>query len=138
MARILVVDDDPDFQTMLAMVLESAGHEVDMAFDGRRALARMREQRPELVILDVMMTTDTEGFAVARAIRAEPSLAALPIIMLTSIHEEKKLTFRLAPDPTWLPVDRFLDKPVKPALLLAAVTEALAGIRLDRDKGDAQ
>lgn len=138
MARILVVDDDPDFQSMLAMVLESAGYDVDMAFDGKQALARMRELRPDLVILDVMMTTDTEGFGVARSIRAEPSLAAIPIIMLTSIHEEKKLTYRLEPDPTWLPVDRFLDKPVKPALLLASVTEALAGARLGRDKGDAQ
>ena len=138
MARILLVDDDPDFQAMLTMVLESAGYEVESAFDGKRALVRMRESLPDLVILDVIMTTDTEGFEVARAIRSETALAAVPIIMLSSIHEEKKLTYRLEPDPTWLPVDRFLDKPVKPALLLAAVTEALAGLPIERHKGDAQ
>lgn len=136
MARILMVDDDPDFQDMIALVLESAGHTVQRAFDGRQALRLLPEWRPELVILDVMMTTDTEGLEVARTIRGQAEWSTLPIIMLSGIHEEKKLPYRLEPDENWLPVNCFLDKPVKPAILLAAVAEALAN-RGKSDRADA-
>jgi CheY-like chemotaxis protein len=132
MAHILVVDDDPDFQDQIAMVLEAAGHEVERAYDGRQALGLMRERRPALVLLDVMMTTDTEGFGVVQEIRRNEAFRDLPIIMLSAIHEEKRLSYRFEPDSDWLPVDCFLDKPVKPAVLLEAVAGSLAGGRSRR------
>lgn len=125
MAAILLIDDDPDFQDMMTMVLRSAGYQVRSAFNGEQAFGVMAGWRPDLVILDVMMTTDTEGFAVARRIRSDPDLAGMPIIMLTAIHREKDLPYRFTPDDDWLPVNAFLDKPVKPHRLLRAVADAL-------------
>lgn len=125
MTKILVVDDDADFQDMIEAVLAAAGYEVEKAFDGRQGLAKAAEWQPDLIILDVMMTTDHEGFEVARALRTARQTAGIPVIMLSAIHEEKKLNFRYEPDELRLPVKRFLDKPVKPAVLLQAVAEAL-------------
>lgn len=125
MARILVVDDDPDFQDMMSLVLESAGYAVENAYDGARALGRIAADPPDLVLLDVMMTTETEGIEVAQKLRADPRTRGIPLVMLTSVNVEKRFPAPLGPDPDWLPVDRFLDKPVKPALLLATVSELL-------------
>ena len=125
MAKILVVDDDPDFQDMMGMVLESAGHTVKSAFNGAQAMARIAADRPDVILLDVIMTTETEGIEVAGKLKGDPATAGIPIIMLSSVNVEKKLPIILEPDKDMLPVDKFLDKPVKPAVLLSAVAEVL-------------
>jgi CheY-like chemotaxis protein len=77
------------------------------------------------VILDVMMPTGYEGFAVARAIREEHSLKDLPIVILTSVHGKRQVPYRFAPDETYLPVDVFLDKPIEPDGLVETINELL-------------
>ncbi len=125
MAKILVVDDDPDFQDMMSMVLESAGHTVTSAFNGAQAMARIAADRPDVILLDVIMTTETEGIEVAGKLKGDPATAGIPIIMLSSVNIEKKLPVILEPNKDMLPVDKFLDKPVKPAVLLSSVAEVL-------------
>ena len=125
MPKILLIDDDPDFIESSKIVLASSGYEIISALNGEEGLEKIASEKPDLVVLDIMMTTEFEGFEVARKIREDMKLHDLPIIILSSIHEAKKVPYRFAPDDTWLPVDLWLDKPVDPDVLLEKVKTAL-------------
>ena len=133
MAKILIIDDDPDFREISRIPLEQAGFEVREAGGPEEGLAKTISEKPDLVILDVIMPADHEGFAVARKIREELKLRDLPILMLTAVHGVTKVPYRFAPDESWLPVDVFLDKPVSPETLVQKVKEAL-GLRREEPK----
>ncbi len=137
MPKVLVVDDDPDFQEVHRVVLESRGFEVSAAYTAEEGLEKIRDEEPDLVILDVMLPDGYEGFEVARHVREELGLRDLPILILTSIHARKQVSYRFAPDDDWIPVDVFLDKPVEPAMLVNKVVEMLGeGPRTDEGKVD--
>jgi CheY-like chemotaxis protein len=125
MAKILVIDDDPDVLLSVRMCLEKAGHTISEAKNGREGLEMIKAERPELVILDVMMDTSTEGFQLALRLRnPDPTseLAAyrdIPILMLTAIHSTTPLRFE--PDIDYLPVELFVDKPIDPEDLVKKV-----------------
>jgi len=123
-AKVLIVDDDVDFSHIARVALEKAGFEVAAAYTGEEGRQLAREVRPDVIILDAMMETQTEGFHVAYDLRQDPELKAVPIVMLTSINE-KAYPWRLDKDETWLPVDVFLDKPVSGERLVAEVNRAL-------------
>ncbi len=128
MAKILIVDDDPDIVLATRLSLERAGHQVAAASNGAEGLEKIKADRPDLIILDVMMDTATEGFQLALMLRSrDPAseLAAyrdIPILMLTAIHSTTPLRF--GPEEDYLPVDDFVDKPIDPDLLVKKV-EAL-------------
>ena len=127
--RILIIDDDADIVQALRLTLQN-DYEVHHAVNGQEGLTKVKEVNPDLIILDVMMETATEGFQVSLALRnPDPSsefaaYAKIPILMLTSIHQKTPLRF--APDKDYLPVDDFVEKPVKPAALRAKVAQLLA------------
>ena len=123
--KILLVDDDRDLVASNQDLLESEGYEVFTAHDGAAGLEKAKEVRPDLMILDVMMATSSEGFEVSREIPKTPELAGLPVIMLTGVREKMHLPFGFEPDEAWLPVKTVLEKPVDPGKLLAAVREVL-------------
>ena len=127
MPKVLVVDDDFDFQEVHRLVLESKGFEVSSAYDAEEAIREITEDRPDIVILDVMLPDGYEGFEVARQVREDFGDRELPILMLTSIHTRKPVPYRFAPDDEYLPVDVFLDKPVEPEQLADKLTEMLGG-----------
>jgi len=81
--RILVADDDRQINRLVQSYLERAGYEVSTAFDGEQALHRMRAQRPDMAVLDVMMP-GRDGFELVRLARADKQLSALPILLLTA------------------------------------------------------
>jgi CheY-like chemotaxis protein len=118
MAKILIIDDDPDIILSTRMCLEKEGHEVVDAKNGREGLDRIKADQPDLIILDVMMDTATEGFQLALKLRqTDPTsdLAAyskIPILMLTAIHSTTPLRFET--DIDYLPVELFVDKPIDP------------------------
>jgi CheY-like chemotaxis protein len=128
MARILVVDDDPDILLATRLTLKDAGHEVVEASNGAQALQQVKATHPDLIILDVMMDSTTEGFQMAFQLRSpDPTseyaeFSHIPILMVTAIHSTTPLRF--GPDEEYLPVDDFVDKPVDPAELVKKV-EAL-------------
>lgn len=122
--NILVVDDDADFVEMNKLVLEKNGYEVSVAYNGEECLDKVRTQRPDLIILDVMMTRKDEGFDVSRNLRNSEQTKAIPILMLTSINDE--VPYKIEPEDTWLPVDDFLEKPVKSEQLVDKVSKMLA------------
>ncbi len=129
MAKILMIDDDPDIVAAIRIPLEATGYEFYAADDGAMGLEKVKEVNPDLIILDVMMETATEGFQLSLKLRdrsPDSEYAAycdIPILMLTAIHTTTPLRF--APDEDYLPVDAFLDKSADPDQLLAKVKELL-------------
>lgn len=125
MAKILIVDDDPDICLALRMVLEDKNYTVIEASSGAEGIKMMKADRPDLVILDVMMETKTEGFQLALKLRnPDPTsefaeFKDIPILMLTAIHSTTPLRFE--PDIDYLPVELFVDKPIDPEDLLGKV-----------------
>jgi signal transduction histidine kinase/CheY-like chemotaxis protein len=109
---VLVVDDDANIRSLLHQELTEAGYSVRLAEDGRQALTLIREERPGLVILDVMMP-EMNGFDVAAVLKNDPATMDIPIIIL-SIVEDKERGFRLG-------VDRYLTKPIDTASLFHEV-----------------
>ena len=121
---ILVVDDDSDFVEVNKLILEKNGYEVTAAYNGQECLDKIRVKKPDLIILDVMMTTNDEGFEVSRDLRNSEQTRNIPILMVTSIN--KMFPFKFEPDETWLPVDDFIEKPVEPEQLLNKVSKMIA------------
>jgi len=125
-ARILIVDDDADITEAMRIILESKGYTVDAACDSEEANIHIKSQMPDLIILDVMMHTKSEGFDLARDLKKDPKYREIPILMLTAIKEKTGIDFKpSAGDETWLPVEEFLDKPVKPEQLIEKVESLL-------------
>jgi CheY-like chemotaxis protein len=122
--RVLLVDDDPDFVEANSIVLEASGFEVLSASSGAEGLRRVGEEKPDLVVLDVMMENTDEGFAVARAIRRTLK-SNVPIIMLTSVGKVTGYDFKPEEHPDFFPVDAWLEKPVPPTVLVSKIRELL-------------
>ena len=125
MKRILCIDDDRDLIENYKKILEKAGYAVDTSFDGESGLAQAKKCKPDLIILDVMMSDATEGFHVAYKLRGDAALKHTPILMLTSVSAESGFSFNPKKDAQFLPVDTFIDKPVTPDKLLASVKKLL-------------
>ncbi len=129
MAKILIIEDDPDMVTALRLPLEAEGYEVHTASSGQEGLQKVKEIEPDLIILDVMMETTTAGFQVSLQLRSpDPNseyapYRDIPILILTAIHTTTSLRF--GPDEAYLPVDDFVDKPVDPDVLLQKVRTLL-------------
>ena len=125
-AKILIVDDDPDFTVVMKTVLEGEQYNVVTAPTRAEGMERIEADKPDLVILDVMMSTWSDGFEMARDLKKNPEYKDTPIIMLTGVEQRTGIGFKsTAGDPEWLPVDGFLDKPVEPNVLLAEVKKLL-------------
>jgi CheY-like chemotaxis protein len=129
---VLLVDDDVDLLDINRITLEGEGFNVLTAENGEQAMRIATATHVDVAVLDVMMTTPTEGFLLARSLRQDERTKQIPLLMLTSInteHEAQGSSFRITDrdkDPLWLPVDRFVDKPVKPEDLVSLV-RTLAG-----------
>ncbi len=127
--KILIIDDDPDIALAARLILESAGYQVVEARSSAEGLEAVKREKPNLIILDVMMETATAGFQTALVLRSPEENSeykdykTIPIIMLTAVHET--MPYRFAPDENYLPVDVFLDKPVDAVKLLPAVEKLL-------------
>ncbi len=121
--KVLMIDDDPEFVEAISNLLDAKGYDVHTASNGQEGVAKAKAENPDLILLDVMMTTKDEGFNVARELHDDENLKNTPIIMMTGIRREMNLPFGFEPDEAWLPVKRVLEKPVKPEVLLSAVSE---------------
>ncbi len=86
--EILVVDDDIDIRDVLRIVLEKNGYKVRLAKNGKDAVKELQAKQPDLMVLDIMMSTDTEGFDLAFELRNNPEFENMPIILLTSFLEK--------------------------------------------------
>ena len=122
MAKILIIDDDPDIVESMKVVLESKNYHVTSAKDGEEGLKKAKADKPDLIILDIMMETSDKGFDVARQLKWDKNYKGIPILMLTAIKERTGLDFKKeAGDEVWLPVDDYVEKPLKAQELIAKV-----------------
>ncbi len=126
-AKILIVDDDLDLTKALKVTLESENYSVSTTSDPIEGMEKVKAERPDLILLDVMMSTWQDGFEMARELKKDSEfIKNIPILMLTGIKGKTGINFKsTAGDPTWCPVDGFLDKPVEPEVLLAEVRKLL-------------
>lgn len=85
--RILVAEDDPDLQDAYLLALEKEGYEVIKAFDGKEAVAKAEEQKPDLILMDIMMP-GFDGMTVLKMLKANSSLSAIPVVMMTNVESE--------------------------------------------------
>lgn len=128
-AKVLIVDDDPDIREAMKLVLEAASYQVIAASSAEEGTQKAEAERPDVILLDVMMPDGTEGFHFVWSLRqhSDRQLAETPILMITAIHEKTKL--RIYPEQTdgtytageFLPVQGFIDKPVTPENLIGEV-----------------
>ena len=120
--KILVVDDDPDILDALTMILESKGYQVITARDGIEALAKLEAEKPDLMILDLLMPK-MDGFAVCKELQ-DPKWSKykdMPILILTSVREEASRRRYELETGVELDVDDYVEKPFPPDILLERV-----------------
>jgi CheY-like chemotaxis protein len=123
MAKILVVDDDPDFVRATKLVLEKNGHEVIAASSGDSGYRRAKEHRPAMVVLDVIMDTVLDGLSVSQRMHDDPELEDIPIIMVTSIANTDYA--ELFPTDEFIHINAFLSKPFSAEALMKQVNKYL-------------
>jgi len=122
--KILIVDDDHDYVEAVSSFLEANGYLVLKAYDGSEGLKLAKMQRPDLIIMDIVMDERTEGFFAVHEIRRTPQLSAVPIFILSSLYS-KTTDFQVPPDRAWLAHDEFFAKPVSMPALLDKIREHL-------------
>ncbi len=127
MDRILVVDDDHDIVRLVRSYLEKAGYEILTAYDGESALRLLRAEKPQLLILDLMLP-DRDGWDVARLVRSDNKLAAIPIIMLTARVEDNDKIVGLE-----IGADDYITKPFNPREVVARVRALLRRTHLQQE-----
>jgi CheY-like chemotaxis protein len=122
-AKILVVDDDPDFVEAMRLTLEPNGYRVLSAANGDEGLAKVKSESPDLVILDVIMSSVLDGLQMSRRMQENPQHKLIPILMVTSIANTDYAA--LFPTDEYISIDGFLSKPVAPNVLLERVAALL-------------
>jgi two-component system phosphate regulon response regulator PhoB len=125
--RIVLIEDEPDIQELLAYNLEREGYAVSMVGDGEQGLQLVREVRPDLVLLDIMLP-GIDGIEVCRMLRQDDQSAHMPIIMLTAKSEESDVVLGLG-----IGADDYVSKPFSPKELLARIKAQLRRQQIRQD-----
>ena len=127
-ADILIIEDDKDIVDTMRIILESKAYQIRAAYNGKEGYAEIEKKVPDVIILDVMMSTDTEGFDLAYKLQRNPEYKKIPILMLTSfpqkMAEEGPEKFQHILGEDW-PVTMFFEKPIDPEKLLSAIEDLL-------------
>jgi CheY-like chemotaxis protein len=129
--KILMIDDDANLVNVFRLVCQSRGYEFHSAASAVQGLSAIEAVEPDLIILDVIMEDFVAGFRVVNELRANPAsrlarFSLVPIIMLTSVTSKTQVDFAERVGTALLPVDAFVEKPVKPAEMLATIESVLA------------
>jgi two-component system alkaline phosphatase synthesis response regulator PhoP len=125
MTKILVVDDDPDLVESVTMILENKNHEVIQAYGGIEGLEKAKVEKPDAIILDVMMP-DKDGYEVCKELKGDPEYSDIPILLLTAVVSQissSTYTSRMGMETE---ADDYIDKPVEPGELAKLVERLLA------------
>jgi CheY-like chemotaxis protein len=126
-----MIDDDENLVSVFRLVCEAKGYQFHAAGSAREGLAAIETVEPDLIVLDVIMEDFVAGFRVVNELRADPAsrfsrFSRVPIIMLTSVTSKTRLDFAERVGTALLPVDAFVEKPVKPAAMMATIESVLA------------
>lgn len=124
--KILIVDDDRDFAEAVSSYLEAHDYVVVRAYEGRQGLKMAKMERPDLIIMDIVMNERTEGFFTVRELRRTAELKAVPIFVMSSLYS-KITDFGVPPDSGWLAHDEFFSKPVDMPALVEKIRQRIGG-----------
>ena len=128
-AKILIVDDDEDYLASTRAILEDAGYEVIEAISGHAGLESVRQDRPDLVVLDIMMESPIEGYNVVQSLKhcgGEDDVAEIPIVMVSSVRDDPSTLFPMAGDLPMITPDAYMSKPLDIPKFLELVRNMLA------------
>jgi CheY-like chemotaxis protein len=125
--RVLVVDDDAGYQESVRAMLESAGYEVSSAYSEREALDAARRERPDVILLDIIMESTTDGFVFCHEARRDPLLKHTPILGASAIERRMDLSSPPGDERDLFPVDGYLRKPLAREELLSELSRLLPG-----------
>ncbi len=122
--KILLVDDDPDFVEGARIVLEKSDFEVLTAFSGKECLERIKEKRPDLIILDIMMPKKS-GFEVCKELKSNIEYNRIPVVMLTALKQKLSRTSYSIAEGLELEAEDYLEKPIEPNVLVSRLKKIL-------------
>ena len=122
---ILLVDDDADFVKAVGIILGAKGYSVRTASNVTECYRRIKEKKPNLILLDVMMEHMDDGFRACHNLKIDPATKDIPIIVVTAVSEKTGLQFSLEKHKEYMPADGYLEKPVMPEKLLESVKNAI-------------
>jgi len=123
--KVLIIDDDLDIRDSMKLVLEKEGLKVFLADDSTKGFAIAKAECPDLILLDVIMNTQDEGFQAAYKFRSDPDLKDTPIVMITSVSKVTGFEFDKDKDQDFLPISDFVEKPISPRKLMDIVRKYL-------------
>jgi CheY-like chemotaxis protein len=123
-AKIMVVEDNLDEAKLIKMVLEGEGYEAVCAFDGKEALEKVQAEKPNLIVLDIMMP-EMDGFAFCSKLRSLPEHKDIPVVLLTAVAKHIHGTEYPLDGVMRAEAEEYLEKPIKPEQLLATISRLL-------------
>jgi CheY-like chemotaxis protein len=130
--KLLMIDDDPDFVSGIKSILDSAGFEVEVAYNPKDGMQALQTKQYDLLLLDIMMGRGAEGIMIARKLRKDTKLRELPVLIMTGMREQIAFLFPGEPvHPRFVEVDELVEKPVEPKLLIEKVNSL---IKIAEDK----
>lgn len=124
MAKILVVDDEPDAVEMIRAALESASYQVVAAYNGKEGIEKAKKEKPDAIILDIMMP-EKDGFVACKELKGDPTCKDIPILILTAVGEHFADTRYAKSMGLDLEAEDYIDKPIDPKMLLARLAKLL-------------
>lgn len=125
--NILVVDDDPELVETVTTLLDSVGYQTSYAYQIEKGIELAKKERPDLILLDIMFVDQPgpDGITASIQIHKDPEVQDIPVIILSGIKQVVDFPYEYSPDPTWMPVKTFIDKPVKPDKLLTEIEKVI-------------
>ncbi len=123
--RVVLIDDDSDIQFSVRAILNRAGYQVDCYGTSQEGLDAMRRQPPDLLLLDIMLLTPSEGFHVAYEMKRDDVLCKIPIVMISAIGERMGVSYARELGSEYVPATAFIEKPVSSETLLATLKRVL-------------
>ncbi len=124
---ILLIDDDADIHEVVKMILEPKGYQIECALTGPSGMEAARKLSPDMILLDIMLDSPSEGFHLAYEFKKDEALKDIPIVIISSIGKTMGIDYSKELGSDYVPANRFLDKPFDAAQLRSAVEEALGG-----------
>jgi len=123
--KILIVDDDPDLVEAVTMILRSKKFEVVTAYNGKEGIEKVKTERPDLVVLDVMMP-EKDGYSVCKELKSDPQWSRIPILLLTAVVSHVPTTRFTQQMGMETEADDYIDKPVEPEVLVKRIEALLS------------
>ncbi|MBU4314703.1 MAG: response regulator [Actinobacteria bacterium] len=125
MAKILIIDDDPNFVEATKAILENKSYKVVAAYDKNEGMEKINSEKPDLILLDIMMKKLDDGFTLCCKLKHDPELKKIPVLAISAITEETGLKFSSETDGEYFEADDYVEKPVKADDLLERIEKLL-------------